>query len=146
MKISQDIRSQLESAKNNTKMNVKGAKDFDALIQTQANRLREGELQNLLSNISRQGEKIARFRSFKDLAKYKRLVKQFVQESVQYGMDLKHSHSWNMEGQSRKLTIVESVDEKLVELTDAVMQQEKKSIDILGIIGEIKGLLINIYT
>ncbi|MEW9675324.1 DUF327 family protein [Lentibacillus sp. L22] len=32
----------------------------------------------------------------------------------------------------------------MTELTEAMMHQEKKTIDLLGIIGEIKGLLINI--
>ncbi|MYL35929.1 DUF327 family protein [Pontibacillus yanchengensis] len=145
MKIGQELRSQLDSNQNNAKPNQNKGKGFDSMVQTQSNKLRQGELQRLMEDITKQGEKVARYRSFKDLARYKRLVKSFVEEAVQYGMDLKQSHSWNMEGQNRKLTIVESVDEKLVELTDAVMQQEKKSIDVLGIIGEIKGLLVNLY-
>ncbi|KGP71522.1 YaaR family protein [Pontibacillus yanchengensis] len=145
MKIGQELRSQLDSNQNNVKTSQNKGKGFESMVQTQSNKLRQGELQRLMDDITKQGEKVARYRSFKDLARYKRLVKSFVEESVQYGMDLKQSHSWNMEGQNRKLTIVESVDEKLVELTDAVMQQEKKSIDVLGIIGEIKGLLVNLY-
>lgn len=146
MKIGQDLRSQLESAQQQARPTSSGAKGFDSLVQSQSNKLRTEELHRLMGDITKQGEKVARYRSLKDLARYKRLVKSFVQESVKYGMDLKQSHSWNMQGQNRKLTIVESVDEKLNELTEAVMQQERKSIDILGIIGEIKGLLVNIYT
>jgi uncharacterized protein YaaR (DUF327 family) len=41
--------------------------------------------------------------------------------------------------------VVETVDEKLSELTDELMKKEESSIDILGKVGEIKGLLINIY-
>ncbi|KGX85458.1 YaaR family protein [Pontibacillus litoralis] len=146
MKISQDIRTQIETHKSNIHQKHQSAKGFDALVHAQANKMQQDEMQRLLTDITKQGEKVARFRSFKDLARYKRLVKSFLEESVQFGMDLKQSHSWDMEGHSRKLTIVESVDEQLMELTNAVMEQEKKSIDILGIIGEIKGLLINLYT
>ncbi|WP_431802071.1 YaaR family protein [Halobacillus andaensis] len=89
---------------------------------------------------------MARFRSFRDLAKYKRLIKDFLEEAVQYGYNVKQSHSFDLNGRGRKLTIVESLDEQLTELTEAVMDQEKRSIDLLGIIGEIKGLLINLYT
>ena len=35
---------------------------------------------------------------------------------------------------------------KLIELTEEVVNQEKDAIDLLGRIGEIKGLLINLYT
>ncbi|MFC0525673.1 YaaR family protein [Pontibacillus salicampi] len=145
MKIGQDLRTQLDTNTKNLKQLPPSGKGFDALVQTQASKMQENQLQRLMDDITKQGERVARFRSFKDLAKYKRLVKSFLEESVQYGMNLKQSHNWNMHGQSRKLTIVESVDEKLMELTDAVVQQEKKSIDILGIIGEIKGLLVNLY-
>lgn len=146
MKISQDLRTQLEASQKQSPQMSKGKQNFDTLVHTQTRQMQETQLNQLMSKITTQGERVARFRSFRDLAKYKRLIKDFVKESVQYGMNLKHSRSWNPNGQTRKLTIVESVDEKLAELTDAVMDQEKGSIDLLGIIGEIKGLLINLYT
>lgn len=145
MKIGQDLRSQLDPSQKNIRPNSTGPQGFGQMVQSESQKMRQQELHRLMGDITKQGEKVARFRSFKDLAKYKRLVKSFVQESVQYGMDLKQSHSWGMDGQSRKLTIVQSVDDKLAELTDEVMNQEKKSIDVLGIIGEIKGLLVNLY-
>nr|WP_255688897.1 YaaR family protein [Pontibacillus sp. HN14] len=136
----------MDSAQKNMRPNSNGAKGFDQMVQSESHKMRQQELHRLMGDITKQGEKVARFRSFKDLARYKRLVKSFVQEAVQYGMNLNQSHSWNMDGQSRKLTLVKSVDDKLTELTDEVMNQEKKSIDVLGIIGEIKGLLVNLYT
>ena len=60
--------------------------------------------------------------------------------------DLKQSHTWNRFGEGRKLKIVETIDEKLVELAEEILNQEKSSIDLLDKIGEIKGLLINLYT
>jgi uncharacterized protein len=146
MKISQEMRTQMDGAKKQASQQMKGKPSFDAMVQSQSRQLQEAQLNQLLNNITTQGQRVARFRSFRDLAKYKRLIKDFVKESVQYGMNLKHSHSWNRQGQARKLTIVEAVDEKLVELTDSVMDQEKRSVDLLGLIGEIKGLLINLYT
>ncbi|UFU01502.1 YaaR family protein (plasmid) [Radiobacillus kanasensis] len=145
MKIGQDLRSQLESTRKNVTHPNTSAKSFDSMVSAQSHKLKQQELTKLMTDLSAQGEKVAQHQSFRDLAKYKRLVKKFVKEAVQYGMDLKHSHSWTSQGSNRKLTIVEQVDEKLIELTEAVMDQEKKQIDILGLIGEIKGLLINIY-
>ncbi|TGB00837.1 YaaR family protein [Halobacillus salinus] len=145
MKISQDMRTQVEATQK-LPQHTKGKQSFDTLVQSQSRQMQQAQLNQLMSKITTQGERVARFRSFRDLAKYKRLIKDFMKESVQYGMNLKHSRSFSPHGQTRKLTIVESVDEKLAELTDAVMDQEKGSIDLLGIIGEIKGLLINIYT
>ncbi|ASF37655.1 hypothetical protein CEH05_00250 [Halobacillus halophilus] len=146
MKITHDMRTQMESAQKQAAQQSQGRPRFDQLVQSQTRQLQEVQLNQLIKSINAQGERVARFRSFRDLAKYKRLIKDFVKESVNYGMNLKHSHSWNQYGQTRKLTLVESVDEKLAELTEAVMDEEKKTIDLLGLIGEIKGLLINLYT
>nr|WP_219914690.1 YaaR family protein [Thalassobacillus sp. CUG 92003] len=136
----------MESAQKQPNAPAKGKQNFDALVHSQSRQMQEEQLNKLMQDITAQGERVLRSRSFRDLAKYKRLIKGFVEESVQYGKNLKHSHTWNMEGQNRKLTIVESVDDKLEDLTEAVMDQEKKSIDLLGIMGEIKGLLINLYS
>ncbi|MGP4063113.1 YaaR family protein [Halobacillus litoralis] len=146
MKISQEMRTQIDGAQKQASRQMQGKPNFDAMVQSQTRQLQETQLNQLMKSITTQGERVARFRSFRDLAKYKRLIRDFVKESVQYGMNLKHSHSWNQHGQTRKLTIVESVDEKLAELTEAVMDQESRSVDLLGLIGEIKGLLINLYT
>ena len=146
MKITHDMRTQMESAQKQAAQQSQGRPRFDQLVQSQTRQLQEVQLNQLIKSINAQGERVARFRSFRDLAKYKRLIKDFVKESVNYGMNLKHSHSWNQYGQTRKLTLVESVDVKLAELTEAVMDEEKKTIDLLGLIGEIKGLLINLYT
>ncbi|WP_186575688.1 YaaR family protein [Aquibacillus kalidii] len=146
MKISQELRSQLESAKKNPLQQSVGTKNFDSVVASESKKLKEQELNKLMQQLTSQGEKLAKFRSFSDLAKYKRMVKGFVKEAVQFGMDLKQSHSWSPDGHSRKLTIVEEVDEKLVSLTEMVLEQEKKSIRILDVIGEIKGLLVNLYT
>ncbi|QTN01237.1 DUF327 family protein [Sediminibacillus dalangtanensis] len=146
MKISQEMRSKVEASPKNIPQVDRGNKRFGTLVESQSQKLKEMELQKLMSDLTAQGERLARARSFRDLAKYKRMVKNFVKEAVQYGMELKHSHSWNMDGNNRKLTTVENIDEKLVELTEGVLEQEKKPIDILGLIGEIKGLLVNLYT
>lgn len=146
MKISQDIRSQLDSTKKNPLQQTTDTKNFNSYVTTQTSKLKEQELQEVMKQLTVQGEKLLRFRSFQDLAKYKRMVKGFIKEAVQYGMETKQSHSWNMEGNNRKLTIVAKIDDKLIELTDILLAQEKNSIGVLDVIGEIKGLLVNLYT
>ncbi|MFD2628079.1 YaaR family protein [Oceanobacillus kapialis] len=144
MKIGQEIRTQAEP--NYTRTSVAESQSFQQSLRSQTQSMKQQELQQLMKNITLQGDKLARFRSFRDLAKFKRMVKSFLQETVSSGLDLEHSHSFGFDGQNRKLSIVKQVDEKLLELTEEIMNREKKTVDILGLIGEIKGLLINIYT
>ncbi|MGY0694504.1 YaaR family protein [Virgibacillus sp. FSP13] len=145
MKISQEMRAQMDAATKNTRQNVDGKKSFDGIVQSQTQKLKQQEIQQLMKDITTQGDKLARFRSFRDLVKFKRMVKGFLRETVSSGLDLQKSHSFNLDGQNRKLAIIKTVDEKLIELTEEVMGQEKKTVDLLGLIGEIKGLLVNLY-
>src|SRR5690625_7377371 len=90
---------------------------FDKLVQTQSHKLVREELSELLDDITKQGEKLAKFRSFRDLAKFKRMIKEFLQETVNKGLKLNHQHSFHANQYSQKLTTVEEIDEKLLELT-----------------------------
>lgn len=144
MKIGQDIRSKVEQQP--IRQVQGGKKSFEQIVQSQTHKIRQNELKKLVNDITKQGEKIASFRSFRDLAKFKRMIKQFLQETVYSGLELNESRSFNADSFSHKLTTVNEIDEKLVELTDDLMDQEKKTVDLLGVIGEIQGLLINLYT
>lgn len=146
MKINQDIRLNTDKVRSEQKAGTNTSLKFNELVQKQDQKMQMGQLQSLLKDIESAGERLSRSRTFKDLSKYKTLVKKFVKEAVDFGMDLKQSHSWNQYGQGRSLKIVETIDEKLVELTEGVLEKEGHSIDLLGKIGEIKGLLINLYT
>ena len=103
-------------------------------------------MNKLLGAIGTAGGRLLRTRNFKDLSKYKSLVRRFLKEAVDYGMDLEQSQSWNQYGQTRVLKTVKLIDEKLIQLAEDVMNQEKDALTILEQIGEIKGLLINLYT
>lgn len=145
MKINQDIRSASDAANRQLRVNLDEQQKFKGLVQSQASKLQSQEIDNLLKGIAKQGNKLASFRSLRDLAKFKQMIKRFLKETTGTGLKWQSSHHFDPSGQSRKLALVKEVDEKLIELTEAMMSNEKKTVDLLGIIGEIKGLLLNIY-
>lgn len=146
MKINQDLRLNIDKLRQDQKQQSGNGIKFNQLVEKQEHKLQIGQLQQLLKEVESAGERLARSRNFKELAKFKTLVKQFVKEAVHFGLELKQSHSWNQYGEGRSLKLVETIDDKLVELTDELMSKKGEQIDILGKIGEIKGLLINLYT
>nr|WP_249115526.1 YaaR family protein [Bacillus safensis] len=119
---------------------------FKASMETQSGKLRLEQLTVMLSDIEVFGKKLAKSRNLKDLARFKGLVKRFVKETVDNGLNIETSRSFDIYGNTRTLALVKALDEKLIELTEEMMDQEKPSIDLLERIGEIKGLLINLYT
>ncbi|WP_054754072.1 DUF327 family protein [Piscibacillus salipiscarius] len=83
MKINQDVKSTIEPNKIQTQGRKGSQVSFQQAVNQEKGKLRESQLQQLMKNLTDQGEKIARFRSFEDLAKYKRMVRQFIDEAVQ---------------------------------------------------------------
>ncbi|TFD98325.1 YaaR family protein [Jeotgalibacillus salarius] len=146
MKINRDLRVGVNQPGNSPQNLSASQLKFGELVEKQDQKLQSEQLTRLMGEVTAAGDRLARSRNFKDLATFKTLVKRFVKETVEYGMNLKQSHSWNEFGEGRKLRLVETIDEKLTELTESVLQGEKESVDVLDQIGEIKGLLINIYT
>ncbi|MFT8322607.1 MAG: YaaR family protein [Bacillus sp. (in: firmicutes)] len=145
MKINKDIRITAEGTKQDIKNEQTGAK-FQELVMKQNQKLQTGQLSTLIKNIDDAGKRLGRSQTLKELTKFKSLVKKFVKEAVGYGLELKKDQSWNQFGQGKDLNIVQVIDEKLIELTEEVMNKEKSSLTILNKIGEIKGMLINLYT
>lgn len=103
-------------------------------------------LQGLMEEITMQGEKLAKRRDVKDMKHYRGLVKEFLNEVVT------HSHSFSREnfldrrGRHRVYGIIRLVDENLDQLAQELMKDEKDNLAILNKIGEIRGLLLDIFT
>ncbi|WP_336866286.1 YaaR family protein [Peribacillus frigoritolerans] len=146
MKINHDIPIKLDKSLQDAKQFQIGNGRFQQMVQTQDQKMQIQTLNRLIGDIEGAGQRLVRSRTFRELAKYKALVKRFVKEAVEYGLELKQSTSWNEYGQSRPLKTVETIDAKLVELSEEILNKEKSSLEILEMIGEIKGLLINLYT
>lgn len=113
---------------------------FQDVFTARQLKLTREELQSYLIYIDEVGERLRRSRSFQDLARYKRLIKHFIQIAVDSGLALEKHPS-----QNRLLQLIETIDQKLLELTDEVFYKEKDNLRLLALIGEIKGLLINLY-
>lgn len=99
-----------------------------------------------LVEIERQGNRLAEHRTVEDLNKFKKLVKDMMDDAVKYGLKLEERQGFNRRGRSKIYKIIKEVDKKLLEVTDAVLDKQKKNIEILSLVGEVKGLLVNIYT
>lgn len=145
MKINQDLRMGLNTNRHDLRPANQGQGRFGDLVVKQGTKLQTEQLTRLMGDISAAGDRVAKNRSLRELARFKMLVKRFLQETVDHGMEMKQSHTWNRFGEGRRLKIVETIDEHLVELAEDLLNEERQTIDLLDKIGEIKGLLINLY-
>lgn len=104
------------------------------------------KLSKLVEEIEGQGKKLSEDRTVDDLRRYKKMVKDFMDEAVNNALKLEEQSGFNRRGRTKVYKIVKEVDKKLVELTNTLLDKEKNGLDILQSVGEIQGLLINIYT
>lgn len=118
---------------------------FSEFISERRDRMNTDKLQRLLQDIDDQGKLLSETVNVEDLRRYKQLVKEFMEDAVKQGLKLEERRGFNRRGRAKVYKMVAEVDKKLLELTDAVLKKQEKGLKILDMVGEIKGLLINIY-
>ena len=117
---------------------------------TLVSRIEEQELQNALSNmmeeITRQGEKLSKHRDIKDMKRYRALIKDFLNEVVNRSHAFSRENFLDRKGRHRVYGIIRLIDENLDQLAQELVKDEQDNLAILSKIGEIRGLLLDIFT
>lgn len=103
-------------------------------------------LTSMMEEITMQGEKLAKHRDIKDMRKYRTLIKGFMNEVITHSHEFSRENFLDRRGRHRVYGIIRLVDETLDELAQELMKDEKDNLAILGKIGEIRGLLLDIFT
>lgn len=125
---------------------AKASTTFTDVIANKRQNAALEKMNGMMKDIETQGEKLAEHRTIDDLRKYKKMVKEFMEEAVNSGLQLEEQRGFNRRGRTKVYKIVKEVDSRLTQLANDVINKEKSQLDILSKVGEIQGLLINIYT
>lgn len=104
------------------------------------------QLERMLKDITKQGELIARHMDIRDMKKYRGLVKDFLNEVVNRSHKFSRENFLDRKGRHRVYGIIRLVDVTLDELAGELVKEEKDHLAILSKIGEIQGLLLDIFT
>ena len=117
---------------------------------TLVSRIEEQDLQNALTQmmeeITMQGEKLAKHRDIKDMKRYRALIKDFMNEIVNRSHAFSRENFLDRKGRHRVYGIIRLIDKNLDELAQELVKDEKDNLSILNKIGEIRGLLLDIFT
>lgn len=125
---------------------AKDSIQFQAVIDKKRSETNFERLTKKVAEIETQGKKLADTHSVENLRKYKKMVKDFMEDAIKNGLELTEHRGFNQRGSTKVYKLVKEVDKKLIDLTNEVIDKEKKGLDILNLVGEIKGMLINLYT
>lgn len=101
-------------------------------------------LNSMLEQIDEQGKKIEKHMDIRDMRKYRELVKGFLNEVVNRSHEFSRENFLDRRGRHRVYGIVKLVDKNLDDLAQELVKEEKDHIAVLGKIGEIRGLLLDV--
>lgn len=100
----------------------------------------------MFQDITMQGNKITKHMDVKDMKRYRALIKDFMNEIVNRSHKFSRENFLDRKGRHRVYGIIRRVDETLDELAQELMKDEKEHLSILAKVGEIRGLLLDIFT
>ena len=106
----------------------------------------QARLTTLMEEITMQGDKLAKKRDIKDMKRYRGLIKDFMNEIINRSHAFSRENFLDRKGRHRVYGIIRLVDENLDELDKELMKDEQDHLSILSKIGEIRGLLLDIFT
>lgn len=119
---------------------------FNEQLQRVHNEIVQQELENLFTDVNRQGNLLGETLNIRDLKKYKSLVQKFLDSAVNKMYRMKEQHGWDRRGRHKIYSMVETVNKELEELTRMLLSEQKDKLEILAKIDEIRGMLVDIYS
>lgn len=121
----------------------------DTFKFTLISHIEEQELQarliTMVEEITQQGNRISKHMDIRDMKKYRSLVKSFLNEVLTRSHEFSRENFLDRRGRHRVYGIIRMIDKNLDDLASELMKEEKDHISILNMIGEIRGLLLDIF-
>lgn len=119
-------------------------KSFADMMQQSDSQASQEELHQRLQDIYRQGERLSKSMTIRELRLYRNMVKKFLEDTVRKGIAIRDARGWDRRGRSKRYRLVEEIDEALLTLADELLQSEQGKMQLLNTVGEIRGMLINL--
>ena len=100
----------------------------------------------MMQNISMQGRQISKKHDIRDMQRYRTMIREFLNEVVTRSHSFSRENFLDKKGRHRVYGIIRLVNQNLDALTQEMLKEEKDNITIMGIIGDIEGLLLDNFT
>lgn len=117
-------------------------KDFSQSFNQARQRKSEAELKQMIEDIHKKGNRLVITKTYGDVVAYKKLIKEYLESILKYMYDTKKDMSF---WQTQYFVTVETIDQKLDELTKTLLNGEVENLNIAASIDEIQGLIVDMY-
>lgn len=143
MKVSKT--GKISSVKSVKKPQAVAGVSFSEIMANSEDDNQRERFHELVQEIEDKGKKLSDSKTVEDLVEYKAMIKEFLLDAVQFGLKVEERRGFGRKGRSKVFRVVSNIDEKLIELTDLILKKESPQLKLLNKIGEIQGLLINVF-
>jgi uncharacterized protein YaaR (DUF327 family) len=118
-------------------------KELDSATEEQVKK----SLDVLVEEIAAQASLLAKHRTFGELDRYKKMVKDFMQQAIQKIYAVKVSDSSKLMIKRKKVyVLVERVNAELEDLAKKLIDQQAETLDLLASLDRIRGILVDMYS
>ncbi len=104
----------------------------------------EERIKYLINQITDQGEKLGKKVDLRELKVYKKLISEFLDETLNNSQKFSKESFIDRRGRHRVYATVKKINSELEELTKDVLSAEKDNIKILQRVEDIRGLVLDI--
>jgi hypothetical protein len=129
---------------------VEGINEVESPFAEQLSRAEETEtrkeLDKLLEKIDEQAKIFLSQPIFENMRKYKELVQAFMKEVSNKLYKIREHTSSRFVKNRKVYFLLEKIDEKLIELTEKVLSEQAKTIELVSCVDEIRGMLMDLYS
>lgn len=126
------------------KKNLKVERTFSEVLQTEQVTVRELDLAAAIEEVDEYARRLRESPILENLLRYKRKVREILLYLVEHSYGIQESTVYDPHGRRRLLVLVESIDQKLEELTRDFLNKQSNSLDLMGRLDEIRGLLLDL--
>ncbi|REE66519.1 hypothetical protein A8990_15042 [Paenibacillus taihuensis] len=120
-------------------------KNFADVMNFQDEQRTIEELQLKLQDIHNQGERLSRSMTVRELRLYRQMVKQFLEDTVRRGVGMKETRGFDRRGRTKRYKLLEELDSNLLLMGEELLESEEGRLELLQKIGDIRGILINLF-
>lgn len=104
------------------------------------------DLEAALEEIDEYARRFRESPVFENLVRYKKKVRVILLFLVEHSYNVTESSFYDLQGRRRFLMKVESIDQKLEDLTREFLGKQSGNLDLVSRLDEIRGLLLDLYT
>lgn len=119
---------------------------FRTLLEEAGTDPQKSELERIQSEVNRLGEVLIAVQSLDAALAYRKAVKRYLDILVKGSLSVAAKISRDRYGKQKVYAVVQEVDEHLASLLDLSLDDQKDPLQILQIVGEVKGLLISLQS